>query len=210
MIRLHSRRFAVAALLGLTLLSGVVHGYLDGRWTIGTDKQAVGDQLHDLPETLGDWTLVESGNLEENALQMLRCYGSFLNVYRHNDTKALVNVAVMYGPRGPIAVHTPEVCYSSQGTDLVRERRVETISVENQENRFWSVEFVRDNDPSSAFEVWYGWSDGGSWVAAENPRYWMTDDLYKIQLSGPASKTSFSACKSFLTALLPHLEQHIK
>ncbi|MCS7466778.1 EpsI family protein [Stieleria sp. ICT_E10.1] len=205
-----SRRHAIAALLVLTLLSGVVHGVLDGRWAIEQDKEATGAALKELPKKLGEWTLVEDGDLDEKSLQMLRCYGSFRNVYRHELTKTLVHVAVMYGPRGPIAVHTPEVCYSSEGTKQTRDRLVETVETPNQRNQFWSVEFTRNNDPSSKFEVWYGWSSGDEWVAAEHPRFWLTDDLYKIQLSGPSIESSFNPCQSFLAALLPHLEQHIK
>ena len=30
----------------------------------------------------------------------------------------------MFGPRGPMAVHTPEVCFDSVGTSQTRDRRV--------------------------------------------------------------------------------------
>lgn len=207
---LSSRRHILTAILALTLLSGVVHGYLDGRWAVQSDKIAVGSQLQDLPKSFGDWTLVEEGDLAEGALKQLRCYGSVNNVYRHEPTKTLVNAAIMYGPRGPIAVHTPEVCYSSEGTKQARQRTAETVKTKDRDDQFWSVEFTRNDDPDSSFEVWYGWSSGDGWVAAEHPRFWLTEDLYKIQLSGPLTQSSFSPCESFLAALLPHLEQHIK
>ncbi|QEF99609.1 hypothetical protein Mal15_36750 [Stieleria maiorica] len=205
-----SRRQVFASLLVLTLLSGVVHGVLDGRWSVHEDKVAHGNLLNDLPESFGEWTLVEHGDIHEGALQQLRCYGSVRNVYRHGPTNTLLNVAVMYGPRGPIAVHTPEVCYSSEGTEQTRKRSKETVETDSGPNQFWSVEFARRDDPSSRFEVWYGWTSGANWTAAEHPRFWLTDDLYKIQLSGPSTYSSFSPCKSFLTDFLPHLEQHIK
>ncbi|WP_182870583.1 exosortase-associated EpsI family protein [Rhodopirellula sp. JC639] len=207
---LTSRRPIIVALLMLTLFSGVVHGVLDGRWAMQEDKTATGAALKELPKKIGAWTLVEEGDIDESALQLLRCYGSFMNVYRHDLTKSLVTAAVLYGPRGPIAVHTPEFCYSSEGTDQSRSRLVETITIGDTGHRFWSVEFTRNDDPSDKFEVWYGWSTGGEWMAAEHPRFWLTDDLYKIQLSGPSIESSFNPCESFLTALLPHLEQHIK
>lgn len=207
---LASRRNAIAALLVLTLLSGVVHGVLDGRWSAEQDKVAVGDQLSELPEALGDWVLVEDGELDEVALRLLRCYGSFRNVYRHTPTKTLVNVAVIYGPRGPTAVHRPEICYSSEGTEQTRDRLIETIETKDGVNQFWSVQFADKEDPNAKFEVWYGFSSGAEWMAAEYPRFWLTDDLYKIQLSGPSTEASFNPCKSLLTALLPHLEKHIK
>jgi hypothetical protein len=159
---------------------------------------------------MGDWTLVEEGDLDDSALEILRCFGSFRNVYQHIPTKSIVQVAVMYGPRGPIAVHTPEVCYSSQGTTETKSREVETVESDGKTNEFWSVEFAYNDDPDSFFEVWYAWSAGEEWVAAEHPRFWLTEDLFKIQLSGPSRGTSFSPCKSLLTALLPHLQQHIK
>ena len=207
---LTSRRLPIAILIGLALLSGVVHGALDGRWSQATDLKEQGSQLELLPDTFGDWELVESPGLEKGAAEILRCYGSTNRVYRRRDNPDVrVSVAVMFGPRGPIAVHTPEVCYDSVGTDQVSERQVEAISTVQTRHEFWSVPFSRRASEAD-FEVWYAWSDGGSWQAANHPRFWMAETLYKLQLAGPASNGENKPCREFLEAFLPHIEKVIQ
>ena len=204
-----SRRSVVVVLLVLTLLSGVVHGVLDGRWQSGANKRLAGDQLEKIPQVMGDWKVAQSEKLEESASRLLRCYGSVVRTYTHQTTGISVKVALLYGPRGPIAVHTPEVCYVSAGTKQFRDRQVERIETTAGAHTLWSVEFTRDDEVEPTFEVWYAWSEGEGeqWVAAEAPRFWLTDDLYKIQLSGPVPEAGFDPCQSFVRALLPHLEQ---
>jgi hypothetical protein len=202
-----NRRFAVAVVFGLTLLSGVVHGYLDRRWSSNADVKAIGARLANLPERSGDWVVSEKSELSAGVAQMLRCYGSEVRTYRNDQTGVAVKVAVLFGPRGPIAVHTPEICYSSIGTSQTRERQVESVSTATQRHELWSVQFSRDPEPQPSLEVWYAWTDGTRWEARENPRYWWTENLYKIQVAGPISDNSQQPIGDFLQAFLPDLER---
>jgi hypothetical protein len=205
-----SRVIPIAAVIGLILFSGVVHGYLDGRWSQANDLKAQGELLQQLPEMCGDWQLAKTEDLDAGAMQLLRCHGSTVRVYRHREKEdSFVNVAIMFGPRGPIAVHTPEVCYDSVGTEQTADRRVESISTVQSRHELWTVPFSRDNR-SEEFEVWYAWSDGGSWQAAKHPRFWATDNLYKIQLAGPVSRGAEDPCRDFLEKFLPQVEKVLR
>ena len=62
---LSPRRVPIAIVLGLTLFSGMVHGYLDGRWASTADLEQLGSRLGDLPESCGDWLLTETTELEK-------------------------------------------------------------------------------------------------------------------------------------------------
>ena len=199
-----SRRVATAVVIGLTLLSGIVHGYLDGRWTRSDSLIGQGSMLANLPEQIGDWKLTDASELEPKAAQLLRCYGSTICNYQHRQTGVSVKVAIMFGPRGPIAVHTPEVCYTSVGTQAVGVRRLETIAVDDNKNSLWSVQFAVDSSPDPTLEVWYGWSSGEAWEARDQPRFWLTENLYKIQVAGPAGGGGQRPVRDFVTALLPH------
>ncbi|TWT81170.1 hypothetical protein CA13_26180 [Planctomycetes bacterium CA13] len=207
-------RVPFAAVIVLTLLSGIVHGYLDGRWSKSENLIQQGARLNELPDRCGDWTLAEKQQLDSGALSLLRCYGSEVRVYQHDKSEAKVTVAVMFGPRGPIAVHTPEVCYSSVGTEQVGQRQIEGITTESDAHQLWSVQFSVDNSPEPALDVWYGWSNGGAFQASEYPRFWMTENLYKIQIASPTNETiaqssgdgSLRFCRDFLQAFLPQLE----
>lgn len=196
---------ATAVLISLTLFAGVVHGYLDGRWTANRDLHAVGSKLEDLPEQLGDWRLTERSELDANAAKLLRCYGSAVRIYENEKTGAMVNVALLFGPRGPIAVHTPEICYSSVGTKQVGDRKAERITAGGVNDALWSVQFAVNPNPSPTLEVWYGWSDGGAWEARDQPRFWLTDNLYKVQIAGPVGSEADRPVKDFLKALLPQI-----
>jgi hypothetical protein len=203
-------RVPLAVVLGLTLLSGIVHGVLDGRWSQPTDLIAVGSLLGDVPDRVGDWKLVEDRELQPNAASLLRCYGSIVRVYRNEQSGATVNVAVLYGPRGPIAVHTPEVCYSSVGTEQVGPTRREEILVGSERHRFWEVQFSRDGDPKPSLNVWYSWSDGGNWKDSDYPRIWLTENLYKIQVAGPLGMDGQRPVAEFLEVFLAQLQPHIR
>ena len=203
-------RIPFAIVITLTLFSGIVHGMIDGRWLRSEDLIARGSKLQQAPEQCGDWTLVETRELEENARDILRCYGSEVRVYRYGTSSTKVTVAVFFGPRGPIAVHTPEVCYDSIGTDQTGPRKKEIVAEQGTKNSLWSVEFAKRPSPDPAFEVWYAWSSGGEWIAAENPRFWMTNNLYKIQISGPIGDGNFRPCEDFLDEFLPALQTLIQ
>ena len=206
---LSTRRPVVVVVIVLTLFSGIVHGVIDGRWASSPDKRASAERFSELPKTLGEWELAEESQLDASAEKILRPYGSLVRHYRHVPTGTVVNFALLYGRRGPIAVHRPEVCYSSVGTRQTRQRSIESVKTDAHNNTLWSVGFTR-NETGEKFDVWYGWSKGGEFVAADSPRFWLTEDLYKLQLSGPSSQAGFDPCESFVEELLPQLEQLVQ
>lgn len=200
----------LAVVVICVLVSGVAHGVLDGRWTVQSDLIAFGEGLSDLPERCGDWVLNETRELSNNAQRLLRCHGSLVREYVNEQTGDRVTVAVLFGPRGPIAVHTPEVCYTSVGTEVAGPRESETVDADGIAHSFWKTAFIEWGDPKPAFEVWYGWSDGGPWLASERPRFWMTDNLFKLQLAGPyAENDTESPCQEFLAAFLPEVQDYL-
>ena len=193
---------ALALVIGLLLVSTLMHGWLSGRWYVAKDLYQAGAKLDELPKQIGAWQQIESDSLDDSVTKMLQCYGSIVREYRHGDTGEQVTIALLLGPRGPIAVHTPDICYSSVGTKQVGERTSKAVD----QHRLWVSEFAQSPSPAATFEVWYGWSDGGKWVAAENPRFWMTPTLYKIQLVGTVESESSQPCRDFLKELLPQFE----
>lgn len=201
---------ALATVLSMTVMSGLVHGYLDARWTTERDVQESAANLLQLPEKVGPWVLASDLELPSAAQRVLRCYGYLNREYWNPDTGQRVVVAVLFGPRGPIAVHTPEICYSSAGTQPIGNRVAETIETDGQSDQLWRIQLGRGDDPSPVLDVWYAWSEGGPWYAGEYPRLWMTDRLYKIQLAGaPSVNGSAPPCRDFLTHFLPIVRKAI-
>lgn len=206
------KSFWLAGLLaaGMTIVSGLAFGWLDARWANPPDMAAIGSKLDDLPDHCGDWTLAENQELPAGSRQLLRCYGDTLRVYVNPNSGHRVTVAVLLGPRGPIAVHTPEICYSGQGVEQQGPRqRIELISG-GVAHALWHTDFLSKVDGQPELEVFYAWSDGGPWQAAEQPRFWLTDRLYKIQLAGPPPPAgqpseSLQFLESFVEQLQPQL-----
>lgn len=204
--QLASRKRPVVIVILLLMTSAVVHGSIDGRWSSTKNLVVEGAKIATLPETCGDWKLSSKVEIEENALEILRCHGWDQRQYRNEKTGQTILVAVMFGPRGPMAVHTPEVCGAGVGMDQTRERRVETVSTTLNRHQLWSIEFSDDEKPNGSIESWYGWSDGGAFQASKHPRIWLTDNLYKIQLSGPAGSGADQPIRDFLADFVPQVE----
>lgn len=81
--------------------------------------------LESLPHELGSWRAVDVP-LEDSVESMLRADANVQRVYRH-PTGELVSLYVGYygTERGGRPEHTPEVCYRSQGYDVVESRTLD-------------------------------------------------------------------------------------
>lgn len=204
-----SRRFFIPLCTSATIAvaSGLSHGWLDGRWVDKPDVEAIGAKLKDLPEQLGEWSLVENQELPKAAISILQCYGHSLNVYRNSKTGSRLSVALLFGPRGPIAVHTPEVCYSGVGIEQSGKTEMEVIRVDEEVHTFWRVNLLSKPALKPALEAYYAWSDGGNWQAADYPRVWLTGELYKIQLAcSPTEPGQSPDAIQFLQLFLPKIQ----
>jgi len=208
--KIASRKLVIFACIATLVFSGVINGALDGRWAKKAELAEHGLLLQQIPETIGDWVLTKDEPLDANAQEILRCYGSLTRYYSNRVTGEQVGLLLIYGPRGPVAVHVPEVCYSSVGTSSSGPPVAKRLSDDTQDS-FWVSQFNDIRDGGSSFEVWYGWSTGTDWDAAKYPRFWLTHQLYKIQAAGPirTKNETKSAVEQFLEVLVPILRNGV-
>jgi hypothetical protein len=204
--KLASRSLALIACIATLVFSGVMNGALDGRWANRTELEEHGQRLQQAPKIVGDWILIKEEPLDADAQAMLQCHGSLTRYYRNRITGEEVGLLLIYGPRGPVAVHVPEICYSSVGTFPSGAPVAKSLS-DSKQDSFWVTQFDHASDGKSAFEVWYAWSTGTDWEAANHPRFWITDQLYKIQVAGPATMATEekSPVERFLDVFIPIL-----
>ena len=169
------------AIFSLILASGVVHGRFSGRWADAAGRPDFAELLDAIPESIGGWSLVGEVEPEENVISILQCDGYLHRNYVNKKTGSHVGMAIVVGPSGPTAVHTPEICYSSQDFNISGKRSV----AELEANTFWVTNLHRKNVHRSPFRVYYAWSDGEQWVASENPRieFGGLPYLFKIQVA---------------------------
>ena len=120
--------------------------------------------------------------------EMLQCAGYVNRRYVNQQTGQTVNLAIIVGPPGPTAVHTPEICFSSRAYDVQGDRqKIVLESSPTVRHTFWSVDFSTKNPLADGLRVYYAWNRGDAWEASASPRYEFAAApmLYKLQLAGP-------------------------
>jgi len=189
--------------LAMVLLGGVAHGVLSNRWGVSEDIQALGNQLRSIPMEIGPWKCEEEGKLDDKVAETLEVKGYISRVYVHQATGELVNVFMVFGPKGPIAVHTPEVCYSARAVTQTSDRQAVPCDYDGKDGTIWKLGFETNSIDKRKMSVYYGWTEGGPWQAANSPRFWRTDFLYKIQTSCQATGKKEDSTDEFFKAFMP-------
>ena len=192
----------------VTLAGGLLYGGYSQRWGPTADLMTAGSHLASLPQSIGDWKLTEELAIESSAVEMLECPGYVHRRYVHTPTGDTINLVLLVGPPGPIAVHTPEICYSSRAYEIEDEPRVVTLdSNESRSDYYWCTDFRSRNVLAENLRVYYAWSTGGPWEASSSPRFEFATApmLYKLQLAAPIAPRiegeAFDSGREFLQAL---------
>jgi hypothetical protein len=215
-----SKQAVVAALAVLVLLGGWVQGRISGRFG---EKPVADTRLLNLPafpKEAGEWQMVDDSTLEKSAEEMLEAKSAIVRTYRHRGNLTLIRIAMVSGPVGPIAVHTPDICFTSSSFLMIGDRTSVNIAAKPTSDgqppgdapggTFWKSRFRGTDLDETGLFSYYAWSDGGPWQAAANPRvsFAVAPVLVKFQLSCETSsdaKIAESTAEDFLqTVLLPN------
>ena len=203
-------KFLALLALGLTITvaAGLVYGRASQRWGPAPDLAAAAKQLDGMPTEFGDWQLVKNIPMDDDAIRMLQCAGYVNRQYVNGRTGETVNVAVTLGPSGPISVHTPEICFSSQDYTPVDDRkRIELPDQLDGQQSFWKVVFQPNNGTADSMSVCYAWSAGNGWEASDHPRFEFAGQnvLYKLQIASLVAAAAVNdkqgPCERFLSDL---------
>ena len=204
---------AIVLTLGLTVACGAVIGQMSNRWGPSHDSLAAAKKLEELREDFGDWKLQSAERMSDSVVEMLQCSGHISRIYVNQESGARVSVAVILGPSGPIAVHTPEVCFSSRAHKKLESRKA--VSVGDSDDQFWAMTFENNDLNANLIRVYYGWTSGNRWEAAKDPRmsHASYPYLYKIQLAShhPAGTDlkSNDPCKNFLEDFIKVMKDYL-
>ena len=225
--------FSIVLAAGLILFSGLIYGRMSNRWGPSPDVRAVAAKLKHIPKQVGSWKYEPSEDkslkdkssekMEDSTVDMLQCAGYIDRTYKNKDTGEIVNMFIILGPPGPTSVHTPEVCYSSQGYPIRETRQRVTIQngeepeekAQGPEDEFWATTFRSNDLGAGMLRIYYAWSTGGAWSATEKPRYAYAGHpyLYKIQLASSIPSYGDSEeddpCRRFLQAFLPKARPYL-
>lgn len=202
--------------LALTIFSGVLQGTMRNRWGASQVTLRAAALLPEIPEQFGDWQMRSSDKLGETAEKMLECESYFVRTYQNKATGDLVSATLLLGPPGPIAVHTPEICFPSRNFTVLGKRQAAVIrNEEGGEDHFWTLAYKANNLQGDMLRVYYAWTAGTRWSAEGDPRFKYAGQpyLYKIQLSAPlpagADLEADDPCRRFLDDFLPVARNYI-
>jgi hypothetical protein len=208
--------FGVLILLTATVLGAVVQGRLTHRWGKPAESERLAARLQELPAEIGPWHARGSQPLGTTAEAMLECAGYVGRQYENSETAEVVTLAVLLGPAGPISVHTPDVCYSSQDYDIRRSpEQTKLDHGDGRQNEFWCTTLQSTGLDAHFLRVYFGWSTGGLWSAPADARFAFAGKpyLYKIQVAGvltsPDNPDGSDPALNFLKSSLPVIEKYL-
>jgi hypothetical protein len=198
-----------------TLAGAAIQGRLSRRWGGAMDLTKLAKRLQELPADVGPWHMRESKPLEPAAKTVLECAGYVGRVYENRQTGEMVTMAVLLGPAGPISVHTPDVCYSSQEYSIHDDPERTTFTRKDAaDDQLWKTTLRSTRLEGGYLRVYYGWNGGRTWSAPYDARFAFLGQpyLYKIQVAAPLSSLPDEKVADpgfrFITALLPVLREN--
>lgn len=174
----------VLSCLAVVLLAGVAHGLYSHRWEPAAEMGDVQGRLDGLSHAIGSWT-GKDFPMDPETLDRASIRAYLSRDYHNTATGRSVRILVVAGPPGPIAVHTPDVCYQGAGYELSGEP--EAVAVGTDKGRLWRGKFDKTQSPvPAALLIAWGWNGGDGWEAADHRttrvRYAFRPVLYKLYL----------------------------
>jgi Protein of unknown function (DUF3485) len=182
--------YLVLAAVPLLVTAAIADGIWTNRWGASRALEEATDRLAKLPLDVKGWH-AQAKELDEGQIKGAQLSGYINRTYVDERTGARVDVLLVCGRPGPIAVHTPDVCYQGAGYHL--EAAPATVSVETapgQSARFLMGRFVKEDVARpEPLRIYWGWSAAGNWDAADDPRlhYAWYPALYKMYIIHPMS-----------------------
>ncbi|SIO61448.1 Protein of unknown function [Singulisphaera sp. GP187] len=201
--------------LVMVVSAGIVHGQWTQRWTVSHAIEDAAARLERLPLVLGDW---QGETLELNREQVVLAgiAGYVARRYEESLSKDAVTILLVCGSPGPISVHTPDVCYSTAGFELIGEPDLFALPIETSRStaEFRHALLGKTNAPVPTYlRIFWSWSAAGPWEVPENPRVAFASNqvLYKLyvirELSADDEPIEEDPSPAFLRILLPELEK---
>lgn len=209
-----SGRWVTAASAGgLLALSGLIYGLGTDRWGMSQARASLAARISAWPTRIGDWT-GEDLPSDPRVLRYAEADALLQRRYvRHGEGKPRIEATLilMSGRPAPLSVHTPDICFANSGYRMEGEPRI-FVADSQRGDSFWYARFTKPSDPL-AFQVYWAWSDGGPWVAADDARleFSRSPALCKLYLICPLARTDKSTdsdpARQLIADLLPDLRR---
>jgi hypothetical protein len=189
--RLPVVRFLLAALAALGLIVAV--GYFQGLWTDRWQPSAAlveaVELVQALPKTIGDWEGTDLEERDERSMKRAGAAAFQLRRYENPQNETSLSVLLFCGRTGPMAVHTPEVCYGGAGYQMRDQPERITVLKEGPAEQLWTAHFYLPGS-SNHLRIYWAWAGPDRvWEAPEEPRiaFKGARALYKLYIQRPTT-----------------------
>ncbi len=201
----------------LVLLGGVAHGLWSNRWGDSRALETAAKRLELVPRTIGNW-VGRDQEMDARALAIGEIVGHVYRRYEDRRTGQGVTLLLVCGKSGPIAVHTPDVCYGGLGYALTAPPAQQAVPLgkDAEPATFWSATVRKETRqvPVTLHVLW-AWNAAGRWEAPDNPRlkFGRYPALYKLyiirELPPNEDASALEPSIAFLQQLVPELRRSL-
>lgn len=170
-------------------------------------------RLASIPESIGPWTSVDH-EISDREQEVAGIVGYIRRTYTNHKTGYEVQLTVLCGPSGPIAVHPPTACFQGIGYSVVSGPTLTRLkAADDVETWEFNKSSFRQDDASipDLVRVFWGWSTDGHWKAPSTPRLEFRGKpfLFKIYVTDHSLEETTQAAlpqiEAFLHDALPVL-----
>ncbi len=205
--------------LSVLVCTGLVHGRWTGRWIGSEARKVATSRLQRVPRTLGSWQGKDL-SMDPKIQKQAQIDGYIQRRYENTATGIAVQMLLVCGRPGPIAAHSPEVCYPGAGFEAigsVSRQVIEPADVRAPKAEFLTAAFGKPG-PAEAprLEILWSLNSGTGWEAVNHPRlrFGAGGYLFKLyivqELSRDAGAGGALPAREFARDLLPALERALR
>src|SRR5262249_30210361 len=129
-------------------------------------------RLERIPRDLGDWHSTDL-ELGEQEVRAARIEGYCYRRYENARNRHAVTVLLVCGRAGPIAVHTPDICFTGAGYTAAASPTpfALTYGPADEEASFRTMRLTKDQSAfPTEIRVFWTWNAGETWKAPDQPR----------------------------------------
>jgi hypothetical protein len=209
------RLLPVLSAIPLLLAFGVAEGLWTDRWSLSPHLAQAPERLAQLPPVVGPWH-GEDQELDPRQVRQADLRAYLLRRYVHRASGEALTVLLVCGRPGPVAVHSPEVCYRGAGFAPSAPRARHAVQAEGLSGpaELWAQRYHKPGAAVPEYlQLYYGWNPSGGRSAADRPRLTFASAraLYKLYvlryLSRPDEPAELDPIPGFLRLFLPQADR---
>jgi exosortase len=204
--------------VAIVIATGAVTGRWTHRWTTSDELKLAVARLDGVPQTIGDWVGSEE-QVNPQDLIAADLQGCVVRRYENRRNGRKIGVMLVCGRPGPVAVHTPDVCYPSNGYKMDQDQP-DTIVLKPKsgliESQFLAARFRREHAVTSeGLRIFWSWSASGNWTVPRSTRLEFAGHpfLYKLYVistsAGEQDQIGAPWQKEFIERFLVELDKRL-